>query len=327
MLGLGAPGRAFRDKSFELPGGRIGWIRWMDRDWLAGVSRPTLSFEVPPDDPVDPFAEELTDEWLDYCADAGRFVLSIEDPSPWETRQEAANVAADVAAGLLAFAVPVSQELSAVRLEADWVERGRVLLQDIQERDAGTWEPPWLSVELSSIVGLPRAQLTQIISRVGPAMADGEPTQWGVVPALAYHQLALGKFAFAPDDVRQIMEDQQAGPDRPFERARAEESFHNTWKAIEAALGGELNANDRRFAERLRERGLDAEGVPRFPDGERRTLQQRLRRLGRVRDRQSAHGGRAGVTRRVVTYFDLVEGQWMAAEVVLGILDAAGQAP
>lgn len=136
LLGLGAPGRAFRDKSFELPGGCIGWIRWMDRDWITGDSRPALAFDVPPDEPLDPFAEDLTDEWLDRCPDAGRFVFLIEDASAWASRQEAANATADVVAGLLAFAVPLSQAFSAVRLEADWVERGRVLLQDVQERDA-----------------------------------------------------------------------------------------------------------------------------------------------------------------------------------------------
>lgn len=327
LLGLGASGRAFRDKHFELPGGRIGWIRWIDQAWLDGDGRPTVSFEVPPDEPLDPFAGELTDEWLDHSSEAGRFVIHVENAGPWASAQDMAGAAADVAAGLLAFAAPLSEEFGAVRLEPDWVNQGFVVLQEIERRDAAGWAPPWLGSALREHVALPHTRTTEVMNYVGPAMDDGEPTRWGVVPALIYHQLAMQEFAFAPDDVREVIANPDAGPDRPYERARAEASFHNTWKSIEAALGGELSSDEVRLGRRMCERGLDGNALPRFPDNAERTLRDRLRRLQGVRNRQSAHGGRTGVPRRVVTYFDLVEAQWMAAEVVFGILQAAMVSP
>jgi hypothetical protein len=67
---------------------------------------------------------------------------------------------------------------------------------------------------------------------------------------------------------------------------------------------------------------VDPDRVPRLPD-ETGTVLQRVMRFREVRDTKVAHGGRTAANARQLTYFDLMEAQWVVAEMIVEVLGIA----
>jgi hypothetical protein len=68
---------------------------------------------------------------------------------------------------------------------------------------------------------------------------------------------------------------------------------------------------------------VDPDRVPHLPDGRSETVVQRLLKQRTARNKKSAHGGRTGGERRL-TYYDLMEMQWIAGEMIAESIEAAG---
>ena len=312
IAGLGARGEVFRGTTWPVPPvGEIVWVRWHDTDWDKGLERPTTERVIGPDDPIEPEPPEFSEEWYDLCRDAGRFIIQIQEHGPWADRDEAAEAICDALSGFVSMVLPLGVEFSAVEIDPKWVNRGRVVIQEVEARDSQYWTPIDRHAQLRQGAGLGEQTVKQFLHCLPPVVAGG-PSD-GPFPALLYYRLSALEFGFAPDDRRQIINDPTARPEGPYKRARAEESYLNAWKAIEAILGGEPPKNERGLRQRLRKRGIDPNADPRFPDGKDDDLAQRVRRLHEVWPR-SAHGGKQAA--RHLTYLDLVEVQWIAAELV-----------
>jgi hypothetical protein len=167
--------------------------------------------------------------------------------------------------------------------------------------------------------------LTHNLSLCNPILRDGDGWHWGLFPALISYRLSLSEFGFfAPEDVRQVIGQHELAPESPFHKARAEEGFLNAFKAIEAALGGELSNVPNRVERRLVAVGSTPPWTRAFPTTRPKTLAERLNRLSKLRDERSAHGGRSSASSRHLSYHDILEAQWIASALVAEILVAGG---
>jgi hypothetical protein len=323
LLGVGARGRAFRGCRYELPFGWIGWIRWRDAEWPE-KRFPTAHYE--PDDPWRS-PEEMSEEYLDLAPAAGRLVVHIDqDPAPWDSAAQAASAVSDLLHSLDMPTVVFGVERGLAGLDQKMLSAGEVCPQDIPWENAPDhimsfeWEELLHSWFYSS-----DDALQHNLNLCNPILRDGDGRRWGLFPALIYHRLSLTEFGFiAPDDVQEVIGEHDYAPESPFHKARAEEGFLNAFKAIEAVLGGELSNSPDRLDRRLGRRGIDPTTDPRFPDGTKRTLAERLHRLSKIRDERSAHGGRSSAMSRHLSYHDIVEAQWIALALVSEVLIAGG---
>ena len=318
FLGLGARGKNFRDCHYPVPGGELVWLRWRDRNWATGADRPVLMGLATPaeQEAMDPQPPELSEEWLDLCPEAGRFVVAIDDSGPWEHPSLAAAAVADAIVGLMSFNGALLEEIPLVRLEPGWVDAGEVVIQELFERDRDLMMPTDWSLQIRAAAAIDVTRLDAYLRSLDTVLSDGDRVSHGLFPALVYHQLSVLEYGFAPSDRPDVLDGHLDMPDTPFHRARAEESFHNAWKSIEAALGGEPSKDETNLRKKLEGRGVDPDSDARFPTKDGRTLIERIRRLHGVRDKSSAHGGRTGGSRAPITYADLVEVQWVAAELI-----------
>jgi hypothetical protein len=130
-----------------------------------------------------------------------------------------------------------------------------------------------------------------------------------------FWRLSTEDYAFEGDAIREVLADPDDGPRTPFEQARAEQCFQNAYKAFEALLGGPPPRDEPRLRARLADLGIDPDRTPRLPD-ETATVLRRVMRFREVRDTKVAHGGRTAAKARRVTYFDLMEAQWVVSEMI-----------
>lgn len=324
LLGIGARGKAFRGCHYKLPFGWIGWIRWRDAEW-PDKRFPAAHFE--PEDDARPYPEQMSEDWLDLAPGAGRLVVHVAQKyEPWDSATQAASAVSDLLQSLGAHLLIAGGEGGLARLEHEALIVGEVCPQEIPLENAPDhvmtfeWEEMLHSWSHSS-----DNDLRHNLRLCDPILRDGDGRYWGLFPALIYYRLSLSEFGFlAPDDVRDVIGQHDLAPESPFHKARAEEGFLNAFKAIEAALGGELSNVPNRIERRLVRRGISSDTDPRFPDQTARTLTERLYRLSRIRDERSAHGGRSSASSRHLSYHDILEAQWIASALVAEILRAGG---
>lgn len=328
LLGLGARGKNFRDRHFALPGGRLSWIRWRERAWETGEDRPMLMPIATPeeDEALAALPEEGSEEWLDLSPEAGRFVVEIDDCSPWDDTGLAVAAVGDAVLGLMSFDGALLEEMQMVRLEPGWVGTGEVLVEDLLERDRDLMGFEWAQT-LRAAASIDIGRLNAVLASLDRVLSDGDRITHGLFPALVYHHLSVLEYGFGPSDRKDVIDGYHLLPDTPFHRARAEESFHNGWKAIEAVLGGEPSKEEDKLRRRLRERGLDPTSDTAFPAKDGESLVERIRRLHGIRDKSSAHGGRTGVRRSPISYLDPVEVQWVAADLIQALALPDSSAP
>jgi hypothetical protein len=136
---------------------------------------------------------------------------------------------------------------------------------------------------------------------------------------VVFWRLSTEDYAFEDDTVGVVLAAPEDGPRTPFDQAQAEQCFQNAYKAMEALLGGQPPKDEAKLRARLVAAGIDPDRIPRLPD-ETATVLQRVMRFREIRDKRVAHGGRTGATARQLTYFDLMEAQWVVAEMIVEVL-------
>lgn len=112
-------------------------------------------------------------------------------------------------------------------------------------------------------------------------------------------------------------------PESAFGRLKAEQAYHNAFKALEALIGGEPSRDDRKFRERLLAIGIDPDSVDQCSvPGE--TLMDILKRIRQTRDARAAHAGRTKASTREIAYSELNEAQRaIASAIAQAVLHAA----
>lgn len=319
LLGIGARGADFREWRCPLPNeGHVSWIRWRDRDW-GEETWPTLHGRVRPGEPIRPRPPEFSEEWLDESGDAGRFLFNVSEGPRFEDEHDAASGYADAFAGLLSVPAPLGYEPEVVELLPEWIEAGEATVQEVEEIDP---RPP-----LGRAVGLrdtwmfEEELIARVLSLIQPTIDDGDAPSWGAFPAVLYYRLSVSELAFSPSD-RQFLcgVDRDVEPETPFERVRLEQSFHNTFKALEALLNGEPPKRLEVLAERLRTRSIDPDDDPVAPDGRGESTAERIVRLHNLRDKASAHGGALGKQRTRLRFSDLMEMQWVVSGLISDVV-------
>ncbi len=136
----------------------------------------------------------------------------------------------------------------------------------------------------------------------------------GLPAALLYYKLSTAEYAFLGDDIRWAMSDEgHEPPSSSYERAKVEQAFHNTFKAIEALVDGEPPANDRKFRDRLVNVGVDPDEMVGYRPTPKEPLFDVLKRIRETRDARAAHAGRTSAPKRGISYYELMEAQAGAA--------------
>jgi hypothetical protein len=310
LLGLAARGHDFRDDCWPVPGGTISWARYVDPE------DPEPPLESSPSEQPPPFdADPATDAYLDFAPQARRFMLAIAGPAAEADADETAWAVADALSGLLALASPaVGIEVRVAKISAD-VAVSRVVIRTDIEAGYNPVQPVEHAWSAQS------HRIRPIMRSLPVVLAHGHGAVHGVFPAITYHRLSAFDYAFVPDDVRWVLENPDERPPTYYARARLEQSFHNAFKTVEALLGGEPGWSSAALCKRLTACGIDPDRKPHIPDGRGETVLERLLKLVDVRDKRSAHGGRTGGDRRL-TFYDLVEMQWVAGEMITETIEA-----
>ncbi len=93
-----------------------------------------------------------------------------------------------------------------VELQRAHVQRGEVTLQELLDAPQSWMDPLSWAATLRSVTVLgDDNRACALLARVGTAIADGDGRTRGIVPALLYHRLSVLEFAFAPDEVRDVI--------------------------------------------------------------------------------------------------------------------------
>lgn len=138
--------------------------------------------------------------------------------------------------------------------------------------------------------------------------------------------LSLSEFAFLGDTIREVLNDPSAFPPRKEDQARVEEATWNAFRAIEAIIG-EPNKDDRKFFQQLRAWSIDPlEPVGYYDDVE--PIFKKVRKIQTNRDSRAAHGRRGHKARREgpITYYELMDAQKVAQEIICWALDHISEA-
>jgi hypothetical protein len=306
-----ARGAMFRGREFTFPGGRIVWVRFsipgerlrMHVEW-AGEEPPILD---PP---------EGSEDWLDTHPEAGRLVILAED-------DRTAVVVGDAIGAMLALLHgALGMHYPAIEIPAEWVERGEILAADFAAVYADRRVPLEERLHPRTGVWVPDRALFTVLEHLDALVSHGDGKDRGALAAVVFWRLSTEDYAFEGDDIGEVLAEPDEGPRTPFDQAQAEQCFQNAYKALEALLGGQPSKDEAKLRARLVDAGVDPNRVPRLPD-ETATVLQRVMRFREVRDTKAAHGGRTAATSRQLTYFDLMEAQWVVGEMIVEVLGIA----
>jgi hypothetical protein len=308
---LFARGATFRGREFTFPGGRIVWVRFS----MSG-DRLTMHVGWAGEEPVILDPPEGSEDWLDKHPEAGRLVILAKD-------QRTAAVVSDAIGAMLALLHgALGMHYPAIEIPAEWVERGEILLADLDALSAD-WRVP-LEERLHPRTGawVPDRELVTVLEHLGALLSHGDGKDEGALAAVVFWRLSTEDYAFEGDAIAEVLGERDEGPRTPFDQAQAEQCFQNAYKALEALLGGQPPKDEARLRTRLDDARVDPDRVPRLPD-ETGTVLQRVMRFREVRDTKVAHGGRTAANARQLTYFDLMEAQWVVAEMIVEVLGIA----
>jgi hypothetical protein len=256
---------------------------------------------------------EGSDDWLDKNPEAGRLILLVEDES-------VAPVVADAVGAMLALLHGrLGLHCTAVEIPCEWVERGEVFVADVEALLAARHVALEERLSARSGAWVPDLVLAAVLEHMEALLAHGDGRNEGALAAVVFWRLSTEDYAFEDDDISEVLKNPAGGPQTPFERARAEQCFQNAYKGMEALLGGQPPKDEPKLRARLVEAGIDPERVPDLPD-DSATVLRRVMRFREVRDSKVAHGGRTGAKARGLTYYDLMEAQWVVAEMIIEVL-------
>jgi hypothetical protein len=311
VLGIGARAVDFQGESWDFPGGRIGWIRWHDSEVYPAT------FMAWPDDAMS--YEEMEARRLDYAPSAVRFTIIVDVDEP--EAAELASAVADGMAGLVQFDSPFPVEFSITSaLEPEWVERGEARLEDLEARDR--WMGPFgiAPATRETMVLAPEVH-RRAVECIEPLLRKPKWRKVGPYAAVIYYRLSAADLMFGPDEVREVIEDRELRPIAPYAAAVAERSFHAGYKGLEAIIGGKAPKEDQKLRQRLTKVEIDPDAKLVIPDERDESMIARVRHLESVRNTLAAHGGNTG-TERSLTYYDVMEVQWVLAAAIGEVVTA-----
>jgi hypothetical protein len=298
ILNLIASGH-FASLTVEIPQGRIGWIRWKPED---GVSR---SYQG---------------------AVEGRLVIELGA----DAEERDAQWVAEVLSALLDLVHgPSGITLGVLEVPAEAVTEGEVSEEDVR-KELALFDPRW---EHATSAWWPTDHPIWTSLQALPAVLEAGDRDRGLPAALLYYKLSTAEFAFMGDSVTWALgEEGTQVAESAYDRGRVEQAFHNSFKAIEALIGGEPSASsDRRFRQRLLAVGVDPDEAVGFRGRPKEPLFDVISRVRKTRDARAAHGGRTSAARRGIIPVELMEAQHAAAaaltHAVLHVAPAAGDRP
>jgi hypothetical protein len=274
---------------WHIPDGSVAWIGWPVSEF-GGIGIPG-----PPGS---------TD--LERRTDAGRVHISMK--LAHDDAVERATAVADAIAGMMASpesgmpiepsVVPISDtDVAAGEVDTDALARDHFRGVEYESSPAlrnAVWKP----------------SLTAILDRLDVVLSDPDGDVTGLLPALVFWRLAVDEYALTPHEVRDALANPDDRMPTRIEQARAEQSIHNAFKALEALIGGWPPKDETKFAKRLTALSLDpsaAVGPERLP---KQTLLQQLIWLRELRSKQAAHAGMTGVRDRSVSWQQLITAHW-----------------
>jgi hypothetical protein len=306
-----ARGATFRRREFTFPGGRIVWVRFS-----MPVERLTMHVGWAGEEPLILDPPEGSEDWLDKRPEAGRLVILVED-------ERTAAVVADAIGAMLALLHgALGMHYPAIEIPAEWVSRGEILVGDFDALYADRRVP--LAERLHPRTGtwVPDRELVTVLEHLDVLLSHGDGKDEGALAAAVFWRLSTEDYDFEGDAIGEVIAEPDDGPRTPFDQAQAEQCFQNTYKALEALLGGQPPKDEAKLRARLIDVGVDPDRVPRLPD-ETATVLERVMRFRDVRDTKVAHGGRTAAKARQLTYFDLMEAQWVVSEMIAEVLGIA----
>jgi hypothetical protein len=138
-------------------------------------------------------------------------------------------------------------------------------------------------------------------------------SQW-LHDALAFYSASIRRFFVWDVDIPNYFENDLLGAKRA-ELALAEGAFQDAYKSIEAVVGDPGNHRDR-FLARLEARGIPHDELIGFET--KRSVFETIRKLNKIRDKRSAHGG---TQNRGLSVLEVSECQYCAQFVIQSALD------
>ena len=210
-------------------------------------------------------------------------------------------------------------------LEPERVDRGEVRLADLEDRDG--WMTPFeLPPNAGASAVFDPTVHRRAVEWIEPMMRNADWRKVGPYAAAIYYRLSVSDMSFGPHEVQEVIEDRDLRPTAPYETVVVERALHAAYKGLEAIVGGAPSKNDEKLRRKLAKAQLDPDAKLNVPDKRGDGTLVRFRRLESVRDTLAAHGGETGAT-VYLTYYDVMEAQWVLgeviAEVVTGRLQAA----
>lgn len=234
---------------------------------------------------------------------------------------EAANVALTVIHEMLAASPIVAWPFPKRLFQGNQLSELEVFrLLDSQE-EKHYWEIRSLENLLSTCFTIAPSAVAMMWKWV-PFLLDSPP----LFDACNFLLLSLSEFAFLGDTIREVLADPSAFPPRKEDQVRVEEAIWNAFRAIQAIIG-EPNKDDRKFFQQLRAWSIDPlEPVGYYDDVE--PISKKVRELQANRDSRAAHGRRGPKARREgpITYYELMDAQKVAQEIICWALDHISEA-
>lgn len=132
--------------------------------------------------------------------------------------------------------------------------------------------------------------------------------------AAQYYLASASLFAFVGDDVRWTLHERGELPDTVYRMVDAETAVWLAFKAVEAIIG-DPSGSPKKLVQEIETRGLgDFPGV--WKDEEPAEVVERILGLEEKRDKQAAHG-KQHLRRRPLTYFDVMDAQYLARGLII----------
>jgi hypothetical protein len=170
---------------------------------------------------------------LDKNPEAGRLILLVEDES-------VAPIVADAVGAMLALLHGrLGLHCTAVEIPCEWGGARGGLCRRRVEALLATRHVALERLSARSGAWVPDLVLAAVLEHMEALLAHGDGRNEGALAAVVFWRLSTEDYAFEDDDISEVLKNPAGGPQTPFERARAEQCFQNTYKGVEALLGGQ----------------------------------------------------------------------------------------
>ena len=248
---------------------------------------------------------------LKFQSDEGRYSVWIQNGKPDDDLAQKIADAIFASISLVYFSLR-DAPLVAFRVPGHLLIRGVFLRQDdllaldtsrpFDER-LGEWE---LRIELGGSVHMPEWVLAEVW-RILPAILDED-----LFNAAHFYQASVKEYCFLGDDIDEVLAEPDRIPASHHDRARAENSLQNAFKAVEAVIG-DPPKDDARFLGKLKGVGINPSEMIGYEKKE--PIPEKIRKMNEARDTKAAHGKTP--PGRSITYYELMDFQACTRHVVL----------